>query len=380
MYFCHCMRAYRYILSLLLLFPLTLSAQQDTLIYLNSDTLFFSDGGWYFGEVADSAFNGFGIMQYADGTHYEGWWKDGLWEGEGHLTFADGDNYEGEFSGHAMNGQGIYRYSNGATYTGEFKDNAFNGFGYLEYADGGYYVGSFKDDMRHGAGALLDASDSTNYSGYFFNDNFIGNDIQAYREYEANPEYYYYDYVYDPKEIYGEKEKVYMALSANYSAKGFIRGRMMFCQGDQAWGLALGVNAHPPYHGKSGVMYDEDGSVLQSVRWDDYPSDELKEGTYDAFTALFDMSYRPAKQLYLGYGLGMGLEFSYRDCIVKGSGNTCTWMDEGTFYHKTRLKKVRFDFEVNAHYLVPIGEDGHLVVGIGYGWIEGLYGGFGLRF
>ena len=35
------------------------------------DTIWFDDGAWYVGEIADSMFNGYGRMFYPDSTVYE---------------------------------------------------------------------------------------------------------------------------------------------------------------------------------------------------------------------------------------------------------------------------------------------------------------------
>ena len=72
------------------------SAINDTIAA--ADTIWFEDGSWYAGQIADSLFNGYGKMVYADSTIYEGEWKGDKREGKGRIIyFETGDEYKGEF-------------------------------------------------------------------------------------------------------------------------------------------------------------------------------------------------------------------------------------------------------------------------------------------
>ena len=138
------------------------------------DTIWFDDGAWYVGEIADSMFNGYGKMFYPDSTVYEGDWKDGLWDGKGTVMFPDGDSYSGDFREHQFSGYGKYIYSDGAVYEGNWKDGLFNGAGTMHYADGSVYAGEWTNDRKNGIGVYFDSSTEALYEGVFSNDMYVG--------------------------------------------------------------------------------------------------------------------------------------------------------------------------------------------------------------
>jgi|TARA_B100001971_G_C18096294_1_gene486288 hypothetical protein len=66
---------------------------------VEAETINYSGGGIYVGQVSSGTPNGQGSMTWTDGAKYVGDWKDGETHGQGRLTLADGRKYVGEFKG-----------------------------------------------------------------------------------------------------------------------------------------------------------------------------------------------------------------------------------------------------------------------------------------
>jgi len=89
------------------------------------------------------------------------------------IYFSNGEKYEGEIKNEYPNGNGIlYKILIKRIYEGEFLNGKKHGRGILYYDDNSYYVGDFKYDSRHGEGIYKNVDFM--YEGQFKNDKFEG--------------------------------------------------------------------------------------------------------------------------------------------------------------------------------------------------------------
>ena len=88
---------------------------------VEAETINYSGGGIYVGQVSNGTPNVQGSMTWTDGAKYVGDWKDGKMHGEGVSAYPDGRNYVGEFRDDAFHGQGRLTLADGRKYVGEFK-------------------------------------------------------------------------------------------------------------------------------------------------------------------------------------------------------------------------------------------------------------------
>ena len=324
-----------------------------------SDTIFFDNGGWYCGQIADSLFNGFGTMRYSDGTVYSGEWSNGEWSGEGVLEFCDGDKYEGKFKDNTMNGFGIYTYNDSSIYQGNFKNGRFDGFGYMKYADGGIYVGFYKEDLRHGKGSLYSASDKTLYEGYFYEDEYVGSDPALYEQAVDNP-----------VSLITE-EGTYFSAGIEYGSRNMLIIDGAYFIDDCSYGINLMIGTDIPCIGRN---------ANSRVKWNEYRSDEISEGTYTSFAMTAEFGYRIAEHTYAGYGLGFGIENDYRNCRVREGSESFGGYPAGTYYFKTKPGSVLFEYRIFCRFIIPSTNRTRLMINIALGHLEGFSAGFGLRF
>jgi hypothetical protein len=77
-----------------------------------------------------------GSKTSANGVGYVGEYRAGMSHGQGKLLLANGDTYVGEFREFALHGQGVYSWSNGQIYAGEFSYGWRNGQGTMTRPDG----------------------------------------------------------------------------------------------------------------------------------------------------------------------------------------------------------------------------------------------------
>lgn len=353
-----------------------------------ADTVRFADGGWYAGAVTDSLFNGYGEMHYSDGTVYAGEWKQGKWDGNGRVSFPDGDSYSGEFSEGSMHGEGCYSYADSTEYNGSFVNNRFDGFGYLKYADGTYYLGYFKDDMRHGSGILYSQSSEILRRGYFFEDEFIGNDAQLYNEITDNPEILQTGtYTQSEPEEYGtvlgydslEADGWGIGMDIGIGTRDMLALDFTYYDRDRFWSVDLMLNTTGSAKGKSVAGKYEEDEERPVVAWDEYGNDILTEEHITLFAASFDLGYKIGRNSYFGFGLGIGTDFVRRNCIVAGWGDTCDQMNAGTRYYRTKFDRIRFEYKAMYRYDAVMTDNVCLSLLLGYGHLEGLYFGLGFR-
>ncbi len=102
----------------------------------NQETIIFSNGDRYVGEVRNGYPHGRGTGYYANGNRYEGEFKDGKPHGRGTGYYANGNRYEGQFKDGKRDGRGTYYFANGDRYEGEFKDGKRDGRGTYYCANG----------------------------------------------------------------------------------------------------------------------------------------------------------------------------------------------------------------------------------------------------
>lgn len=100
----------------------------------------------YFGEIADSMANGYGVGYWTSGSIYRGYWKDNRRHGQGTFEWADGERYEGEYREDKRHGYGIY------------------------ISKVGRYEGYWEEDMRHGEGRLYEAGGKLRVHGIWERD------------------------------------------------------------------------------------------------------------------------------------------------------------------------------------------------------------------
>lgn len=139
----------------------SLSLSRDFYVY---DTVRYSDGIIYTGELRDDLPNGFGSITYPNGNRYQGDFLDGKRHGKGMLTTPDGSTFEGEWSENELNGQGTANSANGTKYTGQFKGSIPNGLGTITYGNGDKYVGMFSNFKPNGEGTYY-VADGCVYTG-----------------------------------------------------------------------------------------------------------------------------------------------------------------------------------------------------------------------
>lgn len=99
---------------------------------------------------------GFGEKVYEDEkeTRYVGNFEDGKFSGMGSLTTRQGDKYSGQWRAGKKNGYGIYYYPGGGVYKGQFHNNVKEGFGVYTWSDGTEYRGAWLDGEPEGQGQV----------------------------------------------------------------------------------------------------------------------------------------------------------------------------------------------------------------------------------
>lgn len=130
-----------------------------------------ANGSKYEGEFRAGMYHGKGTLVSANGSKYSGEFRNGMFHGKGTLIIANGDRYVGEFKEFKFHGQGVYTWSNGQTYAGEFSDGWQHGQGTFTLPSGEKYAGQFSYDRRHGQGTYTHSDGSVLHSGMWANGN-----------------------------------------------------------------------------------------------------------------------------------------------------------------------------------------------------------------
>lgn len=136
--------------------------------YVTGETIRFSDGTKYKGDIDGLLFEGEGSFTDKDGNVYSGNFVNGRLEGEGRITYADGSSFTGTFVSGKQDGYGEYVGADGSSYKGYHANGEKSGYGEFIYPDGSVYSGYFQNGMRHGEGTYRFAS-GDNYTGEFRN-------------------------------------------------------------------------------------------------------------------------------------------------------------------------------------------------------------------
>jgi hypothetical protein len=355
-----------------------------------ADTIWFEDGAWYVGQIADSLFNGFGKMVYPDSTVYEGEWKDGLWDGKGELFYPDGDSYNGEFSEHEFSGYGTYLYADGARYEGYWERGMFNGSGTMTYADSSVYAGEWKDDMKDGIGVFYDSPTGALLKGYFSRDMFMGSTDRAtnnsnnnndnlshIRDYnlEWNP----FLYQRRPDSCWHWKRDTYLYVT--YGTGSIISFHADFYTSKRFFaGFSFGFSTKNQGIGKESVTYDDDtGERITLIDWDWYPDEIMTEST----NTLFKISGQCGLSwgwFSVGTALGIGLQNTVRNC--RSLPGNDSYYEDGTLYYRSKITGARFAYDIFTDYVLSrsIQHLNSCSLRAGYGNIEGFHIGVGLSF
>lgn len=356
------------------------SATNDTIA--RADTIWFDDGAWYLGQIADSLFNGYGKMVYADSTVYQGEWKDGMWDGKGDLYYPDGDSYSGEFSKHQFSGYGEYSYSDGSRYEGYWQNNRFNGSGTMNYADGSIYAGEWRDDRKHGLGVYYDAATGALQKGEFMDDLFILPPSIQTSAFDNNN-----DFGWNQSDKSGKRRKsswhdtddatIFMSYGINHILSlhaDFHTSERFFA------GFSLGINTVNKRIGKESVTYDDETSEkIILIDWNDFPDEIMTENTCNFFK-LTGQCGVSLGWFSIGGAVGIGLKNTIRNC--RSLEHNDSYYEPGTLYYREKMTGVRFAYDLFTDFVISrsIPYLYSCSFRAGYGNIDGFFIGAGVTF
>ena len=101
---------------------------------------------------------------------YEGNCDNGI----GRYLYKNGDEYYGSFVNGKPCGKGVMAYANGEIYSGYFLNGVYYGWGELMYKNSKHYKGYWVNGKKYGEGTVLSAFGEKIKSGYYYNDEFVG--------------------------------------------------------------------------------------------------------------------------------------------------------------------------------------------------------------
>ncbi len=204
-----------------------------------NDTIEYSNGDFYKGDIVNGLRQGFGTMNFAaTGDVYEGYFSNDKLTGNGKFIYSNGDIYEGAvvdskkqgygkfvyangnvyvgyFDNDVRSGEGKFTWASGAEYEGEFANDLKNGYGIMTFEDGSRYEGYFKDDMRDGEKGLYIWPNNERYNGTF------RNNLMDTREVDENG-----NFIVDEKGEYVHGEIAVYTFTTGRSYRGyFIEGQ-----------------------------------------------------------------------------------------------------------------------------------------------------------
>ena len=351
----------------------------------SQDTIWFDDGAWYAGEIADSMFNGYGKMVYPDSTVYEGEWKDGLWNGKGEVSYPDGDSYSGNFKEHEFSGFGTYIYSDGAKYEGYWENGMFNGSGTMNYADGSTYAGEWKNDQKNGLGVFYDAQTGALLKGNFLMDMYIGQQNNSYKNTSAlnNNNNFGWDESYPqnsrPKSCWHYPGDSYVSIT--YGTKQMLSLHADFSISKRIFaGFSLGFNTATHRIGEVSVTYDEDtGEKNILIDWDEFMDEILTENTYNMFR--LNGEFGVSRDWFsLGTAIGVSLKNTVRNC--RSLEHNLSYYEPGTLYYREKVTGAKFVYDIFTDFILSRSIP-HLYscsMRTGYSNIDGFYVGAGITF
>jgi hypothetical protein len=88
----------------------------------STETVNYTDGGKYRGQLQDRKRHGFGTYFYPNGAQYRGNWKRDKKHGAGTFTWPSGNVFVGEWREGVQNGSGIFTWADGGEVVGTWKD------------------------------------------------------------------------------------------------------------------------------------------------------------------------------------------------------------------------------------------------------------------
>lgn len=141
---------------------------------LESQSLHYTDGSTYVGQMRDGLREGHGVYTCAT-EQYEGEWLDDKPHGRGHQSWSDGRYYEGQFHHGKFSGLGKMVWQNPGglmVYEGEYADDQKHGVGEFRWPDGRVYNGEWRRGRRHGRGAYTTVQGEQRI-GYWSDDRFL---------------------------------------------------------------------------------------------------------------------------------------------------------------------------------------------------------------
>ena len=137
-----------------------------------SGTYTLPSGQTYHGDFADGYFNGQGVYKWDDGSWYAGNFTKDLFEGKGIYHWSTGEFYAGDFTQDERTGMGTFIWPNGDLYVGEFVNGVISGRGVCYYVDGSCYIGEFAEGKYNGQGTFI-AADGTIVTGLYENGSLV---------------------------------------------------------------------------------------------------------------------------------------------------------------------------------------------------------------
>ena len=115
--------------------------------------LIFNDGTIYTGNFMNNYFSGYGDMQWNNGIKYEGYFSKNFLDGMGTMI-GDDEQYEGNFEKNLFHGKGKYIYNNGDEYTGDFEYGIRKGKGFYLQKNGIVFEGMWDNNVPNGFGKI----------------------------------------------------------------------------------------------------------------------------------------------------------------------------------------------------------------------------------
>lgn len=137
-----------------------------------TETITYSEGDIYEGEVCEGERDGYGNYYWTNGDRYEGDWLNGEITGKGTWIFNDGTVYTGELLNGMFHGKGTITWSNGDKYIGDWKEGKRTGYGIYYFSDGITYQGQLFESAYHGEGTIT-YPDGFVISGVFENGDLV---------------------------------------------------------------------------------------------------------------------------------------------------------------------------------------------------------------
>ena len=370
------------ILSILSVSILVVHARAVNDTIATVDTIWFDDGSWYMGQIADSLFNGYGKMVYSDSTVYEGEWKDGLWDGYGEIYYPDGDSYKGNFSEHEFSGYGTYIYSDGTRYDGTWQYGMFNGSGTMYYSNGSLYTGEWIDDMKDGIGVFYDSSTRVLLKGEFLRDEFIGSsdnyDDNYYSSRDNNLQNQnYYKPPVRPDSCWHFRRDAYLCVA--YGTNQILSLHADFYSSKRFFaGFSIGFNTISHEIGKVSETYDDEtGEKITLIGWDWYNDEILTEHTFTSFKLAAECGVSWG-WFSIGGAAGFGLQNTVRNCRSLAHNNS--YYEAGTLYYRSKITGAIFAYDIFTDFILSrhIPYFHSCAIRTGYSNIDGLFIGAGI--